>query len=378
MISSNCTVRLELDDDQQPPVFDASEPLTGTVYVEVDDEVDCNGLVVYPEWETHGRGNHASGGSQGKKLFEGTWQPGKTYEYPVELELPPGPYTYRGHYINVDWTLVAEADIPWAMDPGDEVEFVLEPGGRDRYVAGETTASEFQQSRPDDDNRVSWARTIFGFIFMVFPAVMIAGFILGSGGEALAFGAFFSVFNLLFLALGAWLFYTGIRNVFAEAQLGDVDVELSDAQVAPGGTVECRVTMDPPGEVDLNNITCTLKGYEKARSGHGTNSTTYTQTLYETQVVPEGSKSATIDAHDNPEFTAHMTIPDQPSYSFDADDNNVNWELNIHVDVPSWPDWNHTEPMLVRPRFGAEETGPGGDAEAGEDDGSEEEYAVTW
>jgi hypothetical protein len=375
MISSSCTVRLELDDDRQPPVFDASEPLTGTIYIEVSDEVVCNGLTVYPQWETHGRGNYASGGSRGKMVFDGKWQPGQTYEYPFELELPPGPYTYRGHYINVDWTLVAEADIPWALDPSDEVEFVLEPGGRDRYVGGDLTTSEFQQSRPDDDNRVSWMRTIFGVIFMAFPILMIAGFLAGSGGGFSEFGLMFAGFCVLFFAIGGWAFYTGIRNVFAEAQLGDVDVELSDAQVAPGEEFECRIKMAPPGEVELNEITVDLRGYEKARSGHGTNSTTYNHTLHEERVVPEGSRSATVGKRDNPEFVARMALPDQPAYSFDADDNNVNWELEVHVDVPSWPDWNHTEPLLVRPKPGVDETESDGESTT---DADEEQYAKTW
>lgn len=82
---------------------------------------------------------------------------------------------------------------------------------------------------------------------------------------------------------------------------------------------------------------------------HGTDSNTYTHTLYEGETAPEDSVSTTLGSADAPVFTTRFTIPDSAGYSFDADDNEVTWEVETHVDIPNWPDWNHTEPLLVRP-----------------------------
>ena len=42
--------------------------------------------------------------------------------YPFEVVLPDGPPTYHGEYLNLVWSLVASADIPWAFDPEGELE----------------------------------------------------------------------------------------------------------------------------------------------------------------------------------------------------------------------------------------------------------------
>lgn len=345
MLSSDCDISIELDDPRR--TFEASQPLSGTVRVQVGEEVECNGLSLHRHWETHGRGNRASGGEYSDVLFEGTWQPGRTYEYPFKMPLPPGPYTYHGHYINVDWFLEAEADIPWSLDPSAKKDFILEPGDNDRYIAGSKTEQDFRESRPDDDNLILWGRVILGGFFALFSSGIIVG-LLAMGGLYAGF-LLFSAFTSLFLAAGLWLIYTGIRNVFAEQQLGDVDVELSDARPAPGEELECRVHMDPPDEVELNQITCDLMGYERAQSGHGTDSTTYNQTIHQEEIIPDDSVSTTLRASDAPTFAARFRLPESAPYSFNASDNDVKWRLEVHVDIPGWPDWNHEEPLLVRP-----------------------------
>lgn len=156
----------------------------------------------------------------------------------------------------------------------------------------------------------------------------------------------------LCFGLPAYLVYRVLRTPLAEQKVGQVDIGLSDERVAPGEQITSTVTLEPDGSVHLDELTIRLHGYE--------------------EVVGRDRRVPGDDG------SPQMAIPDQPLYSFDADDNNVNWELNVHVDVPSWPDWNHTEPMLVRPQSGAEETGPGGDAEAADEADNEEEYAVTW
>ena len=102
------------------------EVVRGEVVVRVEKETTCKSLMIEVGWSTHGRGNRASDDVFEENLFIGSWQPGE-YRYPFEATLPHGPYTYHGHYLNVDWYAEARADVPWAFDPKDEVDFELIP-----------------------------------------------------------------------------------------------------------------------------------------------------------------------------------------------------------------------------------------------------------
>ena len=350
MFDSGCDMRLELDADGQPPVVGASESLTGTIYVEVDDEVDCDDLVVRAEWATRGRGVENSGSATTEQAFQGTLKPGRTYEYPFDLALTPGPYTRSGEYLHLNWTLVAEADIPWASDPRAEQEFILEPDGDSQYLAGQLTGSELQNRPPTDDSGVDWRKTIAGAVAILLP--LIGAWALWTymstkaALSALAFG-------LVLIAIGGVTFYRGIRNAVAETRLGDIDVELSPAPISPGEPLECRVTVDPNGEVQVTGVHCTLENYEQmqvAEQGrHGKSERTRTHTVYERQWTPREVQSISLDGPQKAEVELRMPLPDDAAHSLALDDNQVIWEVTVHVDIPNWPDWKYTEPFVVRP-----------------------------
>lgn len=368
MLSDDCDVRLEVDGDS-PPVFTDSDTVTGTVYVEVGEEVTCNGLVLIQTWGTHGRGNRDTGVGNRTGLFQGTWQPGETYEYPFEMDLPPGPYTYRGYYVNVDWRLEVNADIPWSLDPSDEREFVLEPGASEGYDLGKPDRRAYIEDQPDDHESGVGLGIFFSLIFLV-PGIFVA--ILGATTHASAFAL---LFGLAFAAVGGYLLYMTVRNYFAEMQLGDVRVETSPDTVSPGDELRCRFAMEPNREVAIERAHAQIDCVEKATSGHGTDSTTYTQTLHTFQDIPEASRNTTLRKGESTEFRASLPIPESAPCTFEADDNRVYWRITFTVEIPSWPDWSLQRKILVRPP--AEEGAP--QTTSDEASASEEEaYAKSW
>src|SRR4051812_37999520 len=116
---STCELRIDLD--RPDPVYSPGEPIRGRVEVRAEADCRCRRLTLTREWRTHGRGNRAAGGRLELGLFEGAWRPGEVAVYPFELDAPSGPFTYHGHYLNVDWYLRARADVPSAPDPVAEV-----------------------------------------------------------------------------------------------------------------------------------------------------------------------------------------------------------------------------------------------------------------
>ncbi|HKL87759.1 MAG TPA: hypothetical protein VJ884_02065 [Salinibacter sp.] len=338
---NNCDIRVELDENDR--TYQAGDTVTGTVHVEVNNDCQCDDLILALEWHTHGRGNTVEHRVGQQSLFRGEWAAGEHHQYDVEMELPPGPYTYHGEYLNVDWRLTAEADIPWAMDPSAEQELLLEPSGtEDHFQAGDEDVVERASASGDDDQAISWGGVVFGIIF------------LGMGLPFLYYSLssmqmMMGLFSAPFVAVGGFLVYRSVRNALAERRLGSVNVQLDPAETHPGERMRCRVSMEPPSTVDLNEITVRLHGYERVVSGHGTNKTTYTHTVHDETTSIRASQQATIHGAFRT-FEAETSLPDSAPFSFHADDNELKWEVEIHVDVPNWPDWSHTEPLTVRPK----------------------------
>ncbi|MFB6374363.1 MAG: hypothetical protein ABEN55_14880 [Bradymonadaceae bacterium] len=377
MMSKDCNIRLEIDGDS-PPVVEDTEPITGTLYVEVGEEVQCNGLMLTQKWETHGKGNTDSGQGHRVALFEQEqWRPGQSYEYPFEMKLPPGPYTYRGHYINIDWTLEASADFPWALDPSAERDFVLEPGGRDNYVPGHGDTQDLVADEPGGQAAISWIGLLFSLVFVA------AGLGVGYMGIAQSAGFGAVAFALAFIGGGLFGVYMSIRNYFAEMQLGDVEVEMHPDVAIPGDELECRFRMAPQQTVDLERATVQLTGKEQATYGHGTDSTTYTQTIHDETAVPEDSVDTQLQPNGPKEFVTTLPVPDSAPYTFDTSDNDIQWQIVFKLEIPTWPDWSHTEKILVRPATESRDAAPADEqpdqpTQTADKKGTEEAYAETW
>ena len=125
---SKCHIWIEIDDPDR--VYHPGDTVGARVHVDVDEDVTCDGLEVTRQWSTHGRGNAEAGDTRFKRLFSGEWKAGTTHSYRVEFVIPNGPYSYHGHYLNVDWYVRARADIPWAFDPKAEADFFGSAGQR--------------------------------------------------------------------------------------------------------------------------------------------------------------------------------------------------------------------------------------------------------
>lgn len=367
---NNCDIWIELD--EQGKVLEPGDTVSGTVYVEVNKDCRCDGLQLNLEWYTHGRGNGTGATAGGKMLFHGEWAEGQRHEYPFELEMPPGPYTYRGHYLNVDWRLKATADIPWALDPKGEQELLLRPSGREStYLPGESGAAARELTGSSDDKTISWGGLLFGGLFLA-AGLLVMIMVLTNPQD----GYFPALFGLPFAGIGGWMVYRSSRNFFSEMRLGDVDVHLDTDEVTPGGELRCRVVLRPSGSVELNNISVELHGYERVVSGHGTNKSTYTHTVHSGEELVRDSVQTTLRGEPT-EYAVELEVPQTAPFTFHAHENHLKWEVEVHVDVPGWPDWTHAEPLTVRP---GRQTHPDSSSSAGgearEDEQADEEKLV--
>ncbi|HYW78786.1 MAG TPA: hypothetical protein VE890_04380 [Thermoguttaceae bacterium] len=325
---SKCDLKIEFDrpDRQYRP----GEEVTGTVHVRVNREVQCNGLVVEHFWQTHGRGNRATGTKQSRVVFNGQWMAGESASYPFSFTAPAGPPTYRGHYLNVDHYVRARVDIPWALDPKKQEEYLLQPG------------SEPYGNRPDP--RLVQPKS---------GGTGMASLGTGVGLALLIFGVILCFpFGFVMIPAGAVILFFSLRKVLAEKKLGKVDLQWGSVNVAPGGHVPLRLAFAPGGSARINAITAQLTGVERCVSGSGTNKSTHTHKLHNRTITLSGER--TVSSGQPVRLECNVPIPQTKAYSFSASDNDLIWELEVRIDIPLWPDWIEKRVLTVRPNAEAQ------------------------
>jgi hypothetical protein len=92
------------------------EPLSGKVRIAADEPATCRAVTVSLGWHTEGRGDRDEQTVWETRLHEGEIPAGEM-EFPFRAELPRGPMSYAGHYVNVLWEVAARIDLAWKRDP---------------------------------------------------------------------------------------------------------------------------------------------------------------------------------------------------------------------------------------------------------------------
>lgn len=339
---AKCELNVVLD--RPDATYAAFEPIKGRVEVLVDGDCRCDGLTLTAQWFTHGRGNEARGDGEKVELFKGEWKAGELLQYPFELHGLDGPLTYHGHELNVDWRLVAAADIPWALDPKGEREVVLVRGDAKPDRVNQLIASE---GRPTQATRLAPAcGVIFGLVFAL-PGL----FVMGAAVVAIANGELGAVFGLpfggIFAAVGVFIAFMSMRNSIASRRLGKVDLGLAPGTVRGGEVVRVHLGFRPPKDVTINAIQATLVGLEEVVRGSGTNKKTYKHELHREQVTLMEKKH--LHRLEDVGLDAALTLPKDAPPSFNASSNELKWSVTVDIDVEGWPDWSLEEPLIVLP-----------------------------
>lgn len=123
---SERVIRIELDRANR--TYEAGDRVTGRIVIVVTGDVNCRGVQLSRYWSTHGRGNRNRGPVHESTLYAGPLRRGQSYSFPFEFTAPATPFTYHGHFLNVDHYLVVNVDLAWARDPEVTEEFIVVPG----------------------------------------------------------------------------------------------------------------------------------------------------------------------------------------------------------------------------------------------------------
>jgi hypothetical protein len=309
--------------------YRSGEEVTGNVQVQVNRDVECRGVLLERFWQTHGRGNTTTGPKQADVLEKGFLRAGQVLSFPFRFTAPDGPPTYHGRYLNVDHYVHLRVDVPWAIDPKLKEEYVLLPGPR-RYGNLPAPASDVRRA----------TKSLGAIGVPLGVGLLVLGFI------------FIFPFGPFLIPAGLIVLFFALRKKLAEKRIGQVKLAYGATTVAPGGSVPLRLRFVPRKSSHLNRITAKLVGRERCVSGSGTNRTTHTHKFHERTFELLSERDVTAGSPVQLELT--VPIPQTDAFSFYARDNALQWELEIRVDIPMWPDWIDKRQVIVRPPVGPE------------------------
>ncbi len=327
---------LSIEFDQPSRIYKAGETVTGRVIVKADEDVNCNGLTVTCGWETHGKGDADKGPKMSEEVFSGSWQRGLTQAYPFSFELPPGPITYHGELVNVDWYIHARADVPWAFDPKCEEDFLVELASQPDGLGGAPDYNPGQsQKRP---NAGPFTTLVIGLIFLGIAGGCGYWWYTSDTCFALFFGFFAGLFGLI-ATLG------GINGLILKRHVGDIVIAIEPVWTMPGKKTNCLVTLRPNKPTTLNAVHATLRGEERATYSRGTDRVTAHHKLYEEKLTL--SEDIELRAGQLFELQGEIPIPADATYSFSGGNNAICWVVEVDIDIKGLPDFSETHEVTV-------------------------------
>ncbi len=337
---NRCTLNIVFDRPDKR--YHPGDQVTGHVEVEVNRDCACRGLNITVGWRTHGRGNSTRGSEQSGVLFTGEWTAGEIHRYPFMVTLPNGPYTYRGHLLNIDWFAQARADIPWSLDPRTTEDFLLTPLPDAPSLEPYHTHDPLGPDRsPEKRQKVANGGLVAGIILFSFLLVLGVplAIILIVGDLARDDLYIMAGIGSVFVFIGLLITVFALRNRIAEKRLGSLTVDLPRRTVPIGEWLELAINIPQESHAHINQISAILVGREVVVSGSGTNRTTHTHTLHQDEHYYPEAENRVLKKGQSLSLRHRFPIPLMAPPSFHASDNDLEWKVEVHVDIDRWPDW---------------------------------------
>ena len=333
---AKCNVEIRLPQTNYP----AGGNVRGEVVIHAPTPLQTQGVSIELEWRTHGRGNRDSSAISRETLLTGPLE--GDVRLPFNLLLPNGPVTYYGELINVEWVLKARVDVNWAIDPKAETVIRMTPAKLppDSYQHGGSLPPTFRSGSVRGPGFPLWGILMLGLFASLGLSLL--------GWSWLKQDPFFLLLGAGFTLIPGVIAFVLLQRRIAEFRLGTVQVDVSNPTPLPGDTLQVAFDLAPPKAIAIGDIRAVLRGYERAIHGSGTRKTTHTKEFFRQSLsLSEGPER--LLALEPRNFTGLLTLPQDAPPSFHSSNNDVRWDLEVHIEIPHWPDWKHSVPLAVKP-----------------------------
>lgn len=155
------------------------------------------------------------------------------------------------------------------------------------------------------------------------------------------FDGFADLFLVPFIVIGIGILLASLYYLLA-AMNPRPTLTLSRQLIPLGGSATVQWLFEN-GIGSTRKLCVRLEGTESATYRRGTNTATDTETFYR-QLVYETDAAYEIQAGQ-----VEISIPADTMHSFDGGNNKIIWSLQLHGDVPFWPDIHLNFPIRVVP-----------------------------
>jgi hypothetical protein len=335
----SCVLAIELDRPDR--TYRAGELLRGTVFVRVDEPCRCAGVRVDLGWRTSGRGyDDEDTETILADVPEREWSAGTEYSWEFEAALPHGPLEHTGRLLRVEWFVRASVDIPWALDPRDEVVVRLLPSAElhpAEYDHGPRFDAPTERiERPESVNLV-----VLVLVVGLIPLVGLVGVVAWLTSLSWFLDPKWS---LALLGGGVYASWYAVTH----ARLGVRHIEIGSVHAHPSQRIPVKLHLRPVRGVMLRSVTAVLCGRESVRhSGTNRGSTWTTETFVEIPTRLSGIH--TLAAGQRLELAGEVEVPPDAAPSFASDSNRVEWVVEFRVDAERYPLWTHEFSVAMLP-----------------------------
>jgi len=341
---SKCDITIEFDRPDR--TYQGGEIVTGQVHVDVNRDLTSHGIKLTRFWKTHGYGN-TDRGEQVEEMLDTDSQltAGETRTYPFSFVADLQPLTYRGHHINIDHYVRVDVDVPWAIDPKLEEEYVLMAGEIPAEMTGRR--DEIIDFTPEKSAEASLAGKVVGFVVL--------------GVVLVALGAI-AIWLLPVVAVVYGVIWT--RKKMVASRLGEVRLSTPHLVVGSGESWPLELKFTPRKHTQINGIQVKFQCQESATSGSGTNKKTRKHTLHDVRHTLEPAGSLT--GGDEYRQSLPVLFPETEAYTFGGDSNKIVWTVEVRVDIPMFPDWTSSQTLQVLPNEFLQDSAAGQPADHGD------------
>lgn len=344
-MTNRCDLRIEFDNPTRR--YKTGEEVTGFVTVDVNNDCLCRSLRLDCQWRTLGPGKPNRGSTTTDIVFKGEWTEG-VHRYPFSFFIPNGPCSYKGQLFAVEWYICAQADIPWPIDPREEVDFLVEAGeatASQPYLSGDPASlSNLSLEQREETSKLHHMNLVAAGAAILLMGLLIALMAIVDGGRLDT-----AIIALFSFAMGGWLVYVGLQNRLARIKLEDIRVQFPQKRIQAGGLVEVLIDI-PSSKAHINAVTAKLIATELITTGMAKLNSRHTKVVYE-ELTPvfENSADREVPKDEPAHFSLQLPLSGDAPPSFHAKDHDLHWEIEIHVEIARWPDWKQKYPLEVLP-----------------------------
>ncbi len=331
----SCTVAIGFDRPDR--TYAMGEAVRGVVELRVDQDCECKRLVLSYDWAEGDYGRPPSS-AEGIELFRGQLRTGQVLRYPFEFIAPPGPASYNGRHLQVNWHAGARADLPWAIDATATEQFFIV--GRLPHVTDPFLGPNFVPPNPGKARVKVHAAIAMGFLLLTVG--VIALFIAAQSRWGTPLVPEFDVTCILggavfFLLPAAIILGWAVRPLLAERRLGPMVFRILTPVVVPGQPIAVDLRFRPTAPLDIEGIHVHLLGKEHVVRGSGKHSRTYEHTVMDTDLVLCGPRSVAAGAE--VVLTGQIPLPWEAPSTFVWHNARLGWSATPSIAIKGWPDW---------------------------------------